>query len=352
MMKAKKYSISIIIAVPALLIVFALFTIIIDPYFHFHAPINGMSYSFSEEIYVNNGILRHFDYNGIIIGTSMTQNFKTSEADKLFDRKFVKTPFSGESYRGISQHLATALSSNDNVKTVIWGLDASRVFDDKDILRHDEYPDYLYDEDPFNDVNYVLNKDVFFKEDLSTITYSLGGYATTDFDSYSNWNDLYEYGKQEVFKRYERLQKTNESKTFEETHKQIIKGNIEQNVGALVNRYNSVDFYIFIPPYSVCYFDDMNQKGELDFFLKGLEYQTQLLLEYDNVHVFGFFNNAQLICNLDNYKDTIHYGEWVNSWILECINKDEFRLTKSNYIQYYEEIDDYYLNYDYEAIYS
>lgn len=39
--------------------------------------------------------MRNFEYDAIIIGTSMTENFKTSEADALFAASFIKVPFSG-----------------------------------------------------------------------------------------------------------------------------------------------------------------------------------------------------------------------------------------------------------------
>ncbi len=351
-MTAKKFTILIIVITLVLLIAFGSVTVIIDPYFHYHAPLNKLSYEFSQERYVNDGILRHFDYDGIITGTSMTECFKTSESEKLWGGKFVKTPFSGETYNGIADRLQTAFQSNKKIKTVIWGLDASRVLDDKDSLRWDEYPDYLYDNVIFNDVHYFLNKEVFINEDLYTVTYSLEGCITTDFDSYANWHPNSKYGKQEVLSKYERQQKNKMQSAFGEEHQKTIRENIEQNVTSLIAENPQTDFYIFTPPYSICFFDDLNQKGELKLYIDALRYQTQLLLNYDNVHLFSFFGNTETICNLDNYKDNIHYAEWINSWMLECMYKGKYKLTNDNYEQYYTDVCDYYLNYDYETIFK
>ncbi len=57
---------------------------LVDPLFHFHKPFPFISYNLYDERYVNDGILRHFDYNTVIIGTSMAQNFKPSEVEALF----------------------------------------------------------------------------------------------------------------------------------------------------------------------------------------------------------------------------------------------------------------------------
>ncbi len=85
---------------------------IIDPYFHFHKPFSFVSYRLYDERYINDGISRHFDYDAIITGMSMAQNFKTSEADKFLGVKSVKETFSGADYKEISKNLGRALKYN------------------------------------------------------------------------------------------------------------------------------------------------------------------------------------------------------------------------------------------------
>ena len=112
----------------------------------------------------NNGIIKWFDYTGLITGTSMTENFKTSEAEALWGGTFIKVPFSGGSNKEINDNIEVALRYNPNLSIVIRGLDLTRFMDEKDAMRTDlgKYPTYLYDDDIFNDVQYVFNRDVFF----------------------------------------------------------------------------------------------------------------------------------------------------------------------------------------------
>ena len=58
-----------------LLILTGLVVVVVDPYFHYHKPFSFLSYRLYEERYINDGISRHFDFDAMITGTSMAQNF-------------------------------------------------------------------------------------------------------------------------------------------------------------------------------------------------------------------------------------------------------------------------------------
>lgn len=117
-----------------MLVVFWIF----DPYFHYHKPFPFVSYRMYDERYMNDGISRHFDYDAVITGTSMAQNFKPSEADALFGVTSVKETFSGASYKELSENLERALRRNGELGTVIWTMDANAILRDKDYMTYDD----------------------------------------------------------------------------------------------------------------------------------------------------------------------------------------------------------------------
>lgn len=130
----------------------------IDPYMHYHKPdTEGYFYSLNNQRSQNDGITKHFEYDALITGTSMTENFKTSEMDALFACNSIKVPYSGGSYKEINDNLKVAVENNPNLKMVVRGLDMGRFLDDKDVMRYDlgTYPTYLYDSNPLNDVQYI-----------------------------------------------------------------------------------------------------------------------------------------------------------------------------------------------------
>ncbi|MCI8484254.1 MAG: hypothetical protein HFH41_07935 [Lachnospiraceae bacterium] len=136
-----------------------------DPFFHYHQP-NTKEYFYvlDNQRSQNDGISKHFDYNALITGTSMTENFKTSEMDAIFGTVSIKVPFSGGSFKEINDHLKAALEHNPDLKIIIRGLDMDRFFDSSDAMRFDlgTYPTYLYDKNPFNDVHYLFNRNIIF----------------------------------------------------------------------------------------------------------------------------------------------------------------------------------------------
>ena len=63
---------------------------------------------------------------------------------------------------------------------------------------------------------------------------------------------------------------------------------------------------------------------------------TKALLQYKNVRVFCFQAEEEVITNLDNYMDTIHFSPEINRRMLDHILAGEYELTLDNYE---EEID-------------
>lgn len=347
-MMTKHWCFSFIIFFVMLLTGIGGLTVVIDPYFHFHKPLNAYAYRIYNERYQNDGIVKHFEYDGLITGTSMTQNFMTSEFDTLFDVSSIKVPFSGASYKEVSENLCRALEINSDLKTVVWGLDYNRFFDDFNATGYDSYPVYLYDYALFNDVNYVFNKSVLFGDTLlNVLEYTKQGEYTTTFDEYNNWNSLYTFGSEAVLSQITRPEKSN-TLSYSEFNSE----NITENVLSLVKSYPETDFYLFWTPYSIVFFDIENQNGLLKNLLKWEKEALELMLVYDNVHFFSFFDEFNLITDLDNYKDSLHYSEDVNSYILQCMSNGEHEITIDNYEEYCKKEWDFYSTYDYDSIWK
>ena len=329
-------------------------TVIIDPYFHYHKPLDSLQYPISNERYQNNGIVKHFEYDAVITGTSMTQNFKTSEFDEIFHVNSVKVPFSGASYKEINDNLTIAVESNPNIKIILRGLDYNRLLDEKNEMRYDMdfYPWYLYDDVPYNDVKYIFNKTVLFQTTLGVLEYTRDGGKTTDFDEYSNWMECSTFGKETVDATYTRADRIDVLEQLSTEDYKNINENVTQNITELADAHPEIDFYLFFTPYSIYYWDSLNQMGILEKQLEAEKYVIELLLLHDNIHLFSFFTEFDMICNLDNYKDIAHYGENVNSQILLWMLEGKHEITRENYQEYCQVMKNFYTNYDYDALFE
>lgn len=357
-MGVKKFNIIVITGTMICLILFALSVIIIDPYFHYHAPIEGHSYRIGNERYQNNGIVRHFEYDAIITGTSMTENFKTSEMDALFGTNSIKVPYAGGSYKEINDNLLVALKNNPDIRMIVLGVDTnSSLTRDKDEPFHGiadggyQYPWYMIDDNPWNDVSYILNKSVLEQ----VIQTGLSSGESNSFDTACFWGNSFQFGKDAVLASYEHLEeRIDVTQELTEEEKSMIRGNVRQNVVETAKAYPDVSFYLFIPPYSICWWDDADQRGKVDYYINALRLETEELLQCENVKLFAFWNNYEMVCNLDNYKDWAHYSAQINSDILRWMaDLDErYLLTTDNYQEYWDEVREFYFNYDYDSIFK
>ena len=178
--------------------------IYIDPFFHYHKPhVDDYYYEIDNQRSQNDGITKNFDYDALITGTSMTNNFKTSELDELFDVHSIKLPYSGATYKEINDNVVNALEYNKNLKLVVRGLDIGKIVEDKDNMREDlgDYPTYLFDDNYFNDAKYVFNRNVLFNRVYPMIAASdKDGFESgiTSFDEYDNWMSQCTFGMKTV----------------------------------------------------------------------------------------------------------------------------------------------------------
>ena len=99
-MKSKIWLAGWLILVAVILGIMGIWVYRIDPYFHFHKPaVDKYYYTIDNQRSQNDGISKHFEYDAMITGTSMTENFKTSEFDKIFVVHSVKVTYSVVSYK-------------------------------------------------------------------------------------------------------------------------------------------------------------------------------------------------------------------------------------------------------------
>jgi len=353
MQKSKKWIVSFVCLFLIILVVIGVFMVVVDPYFHYHKPLDGLGYSLENERYQNDGIVKHFDYDAIITGSSMTECFKPSELDALFGVNAIKVPFSGGSYKEVNELLQTAVEHNPDITMVVRCLDAMRFFDDKDYLDYNDYPTYLYDDKLLNDVNYLYNKSILLVAIQNVLGFNRNGKIELSFDDYVNWNDHYHYGYDAVMANYKRdtLAKTDMIPITEEDYA-TIEANIEQNVIALAKENPQIDFYIYVSPYSVYCMDYWYLTGELERRFLAERHIVEMLLPYENIHIFAFNTEYDVICDANNYRDVAHHSGAVNSQILQWLYEGKHELTYDNYKAYFQEEWDFYMNYDYDILFK
>ena len=353
-MNNKKWTLGCLILTLFLLVLGALPTVVLDPYFHYHAALEGMPYKLDNQRYQNDGILKHFSYDAVITGTSMTDNFKTTEFDALFDVSSIKVAYPGGSYKEIRDSLNNGFHANSGIRYVLRGIDCNRIAEHKDAMNYDEdlYPRYLYDWNPFNDSAYIFNKMILFGDTVRVVAYDRAGIPGTTFDEYNYWSEDYPYGAEAIKSGYVRPESQTEERQILAEDIQQLQESILQNFISQAEEHPQTEFYYFFTPYSIYWWDSVNQTGETAFYIGLMKEASRMMVEYDNIHLFSFFDMEELICNPDLYKDTLHYSGDINTQILQWMKAEEHRLTKDNYASHWDAVLDFYGSYPYDTLFE
>lgn len=353
-MNGKRWSILLIGIYAAAMALIGGLVLVVDPYFHYHAPIKGLSYSLENNFYINDGVSKRFPYSAMITGTSLTRSFRTEEADALFDRQFVRITYHGEGFKRINNNLEAALTANPDLKLVIRGVDTMWFIADENWEGYDEYPEYLSDDIWWNDVYYLYNKEILWKAVASELARTVKGEPADSFDEYTAGDTS--PGREAVIEGYDRPQFEDRTLDPEETKEYfaMLERNLDVNVLSVVEENPDVTFYLFFPPYSICWWDSLHQGGEASLMrrIDMEQFAIERLLACGNVRLFSFFNNYDLVCDLDNYVDDVHYSDKVSSQLLVWMKEGKYELTKDNYMDYIGEIRNFYGQFDYDAFFK
>ena len=90
--------------------------------------------------------------------------------------------------------------------------------------------------------------------------------------------------------------------------------------------------------YSMLWWDGAYRSGERDAFIYSEIMMTEELLKYDNVRVFCFQGEEDIVTNLDHYMDSIHFSPEINKYMLDKMIEGKNELTKSNYVDKFYEV--------------
>lgn len=329
-MKKKTWALMCLAALLCAILALSAVVIAIDPFqvyrkaARYIPPIDNTT-----QVYANAGIVRNYEYDSAIVGTSVTENFRPSQMDALLGGRFIKLCTSAGTAYNHALLMNLAFDTHE-MKRIVYGLDVYSFIGALD-KTGSKVPLYLYDHNPFNDVQYWLNRSVL----ASFLPRCLRTWGQTQDDSLRDsmycWAGRDEYGEVAL---YNALFDAPASVNPADKYVAAATQNLETHLIAYIEAHPETQFDIFFPPYSAAEWSTMLSKGNLEAMLalRGLCYD--LLSGYDNVTLYDFSTREDWVLNLSNYKDTLHYGQWINDAIVEEIAEGSSACTRR------EEIDD------------
>lgn len=318
---------------------------LVDPFFHYHDPDPEGEVWFDQRAQ-GAGLLRSQEYETVLMGSSLAANYRPFWFDVFYETSTVKVTFPNGGFGEFTRALDYACTQQD-VERVIFGLDPNLLARDPE-EEPDQLPEYLYDTNPWNDGQYLLNKDVLMRSGY-TLLKKMSGETQSIQDAFV-WDGNVFFSKELALAGYERPEATGETLAAD-AFLENSRANLERVTGWL-EQYPDTEFIFFFSPYSILFWDKMNQLGQTEAMLTLLQETVETLLQYDNAELQFFMADTQVITNLQNYADHIHVAGRVTYRMAQAMPTGQYRLTKETYVEVLDGLRDFVVHYDYEQIWA
>jgi len=366
MMYYRKFVKNILISalVPFLSLIAAI--IIIDPLQVFHKSwIHPGKYckNFRESLY---GIVKYEDFDSVIIGSSMTNNFSADEASQNLGGKFINISM-GAFSSGERKILLKYLLNSKKIKIIINSFDVigDAVFINNYNLLYGDF---------FDRLNFYFNAKT---ADLILTSVKNRGTLVSDFNHPIAWYQNYNFGLNTWIEGYLKgnLQSKSSLKLIIDAMKLLHerlpdnrkKYNVEKSdlclkiidehfVGFIKEHKNTL-FILFLPPWSKVAWkshalsNNELQYNEFEVYKARIKHLVTTLKNCNNAIIFGFDNEA-FTRDINRYIDAWHYDEKVNSFMLKAMRNRTHILTPQNVDAYLEKFEKDVINYDIKPLYE
>lgn len=318
----KKFLKKLGIAILALAVLQAGLVIFFDPFFHYHEPIRPLKAVLTQAEYQVIGTLRTFTYDALIAGSSMAENYNNHRFNEAFNCTAIKAVKPAANTADLVYLLEEAYKKRE-IKKIFYTLDITALTSDrKESFVEDGMPMYLYNENLLDDVKYLFNKDILFKE----IPYMAATSLLTDYDEGDsfNWAQYKDFSIMYYEPTEERL-----PMQTEDQYGEIVNYNVNLLLN-LVKSHPNTEFIFIVPPYSSLWWYEAQVRGETEADFYALNKAFDGLLSLDNVKIHYFQHIEEITADLDYYMDLVHFSPEINEYILSSLQTGEYRLTLEN----------------------
>ena len=317
----------------------------VDPCFYYRMPTDRQPVFFSER-YQTAGIVRNNPANVVLLGSSMTANYYGSDVGQVFGGTGLRLTIPDGYYSEFDAVMGLLMRSHPP-KQVIFAMDANILTRPPDGVTG-ALPGYLYDANPFNDVKYLLNKDVLYYSLYAMMCRRWGEGETLDEGFF--WDDTVWWNHMAALEEYQRPEIADKPMPADS-----LVADTEKNLAVVTRwaqQYPDVEFDLYFSPYSILYWDKMARTGETEAVFAALKLACETLLPYENIRLHGLLFDREIIEHLDYYCDYVHHSAEAGQLVLEKIHSGADRLTTENYQEILANWQEFVVNYDYDKFWD
>ena len=346
-MRAKTFFIAVLASVLACFGVMVTLLSLEDPFFVLHGIGEDETALFENQRYEMPGLIRHQEYSAVVMGTSLVANYRASWFTEGLGKQTLKITFPGGMISEFDTAIRLAFRTHPELDLVYFGIDPVYLVQ-PDSERAAELPGYLYNLNPLDDVEYLLNADTYA---LALRAWLLRQRSeTVPLDEAYIWDGAYTFAKGWALAGYPRPEVSG-TVLPADAYLEAAEENLAL-VCRWIEEHPDARFVIWFPAYSILYWDLTTREGTAEAVITAVEHAAQRLLEYDNVELHCFLDAWDKATDLDNYTDHVHCSSAVTFWEAQNLMGGGWELTLENYRERLDALRRFTADYDYEAIFA
>lgn len=321
----------LLLVLAAQLVLVASIVIVFDPFYQYHAPWFGLEAVLNDRDNQMPGTVRNFSYDSVLVGSSVAENFDSDFLDAAYGGETLKIIRASGSVADLLYYLKQA-HERQELNQVFWCLDIFALDASTEVTLYDDsVPKYLHTRTILDDLPYLFNKEILFEKIPYMLACSWKGINTGgkayDWSRDKNFSaeaTMSNYYREPIGPEVEIPQKAVSEK------QDLIQANIQMLLEE-IEAHPNVQYRFLVPPYSLIWWDTAYLNGDLEENLYSLEQAFAALIPLENVEVYFFQAEADIVCNLDYYMDMVHYSPDINQYMLDCMVAGDRRLTAENW---------------------
>ena len=345
MMTYQRWASCFLALLSALLVLCASVVYAVDPCLYYRMP-QGRDAAFFNERYQAAGMAKNVPADTVLLGTSMAANYRAGWIEEFYPGSGLRITIPDGYFLEFDQ-VMDLLFREQSPERILFALDLNTLIRDGRTVS-EALPDYLYNRNPLDDVNYLLNKDSLYYSLYALVTANGGGGQT--LDEGFTWDRTSLWGKYETLRTYGRPPLA-EEQTPEDAYLPFAAENLAVLEGWF-QAHPETKFEVFLSPYSILAWDRAVRRGDLDARLAALALACETLEAYPNARLHAPLFAKDMVTELNNYCDYIHHSGEAGKWVLGNVCAEKFLIRPGEAEKTLADWRDFVVHYDYDALWD
>ena len=325
MIKPRAYFFWSVGAILGLLLLAAALVAVVDPLVHYRAPgVFKLQFSAKNALRMIPGVLRHMPHDSVLVGDSMLINADLADVRELLGWDAVKATAGGSWPAATSRFMDIAFEAGAP-RNILLNLQLQSHAYPADQIQFPLEP-YLYEPRPWRELQYWWNRDILTGPLFHALQVTLGGGSKkyrqrasldTMFASNLAADEHLEYGES-ILRAWHASKPPAPPRPAVTTVEGMMAG-LDTNLLRHIRAHRETRFELVLPPNSKIYWHAARQRENWGILLDFHAAALAALIAEPNARVHDCQTVRHIVCDLDNYKDSVHHKPSINRWVLERV---------------------------------